>query len=408
MDSTDELQSKERRCNLKDQSAGGLECLPQEILLDIFSRLPISSVLQLKFVCRGWRNLARDPHFTKMHISHMAKSNPCLIFYSNQPIEKQLYFVDLYARRDKEAVVKKIYPQFSTVMPKFEVIGSCNGLLCLCDPENTHALFICNPFTRDYKELPKGPELNRDHDVIFGFGCHPTTKEYKVIRIINYRNRYRAPRCCRFVGMQTEVQVLTVGDVTWRSLGECPYLLLNWSSPVLVNGRLHWVTWPVRYGPKHMLVSFDLADEQFREVPRPECGALDMYRYNLFLLRGCLSAAVIRYYRQVDIWVMKEYDVKESWVKEIRIGTYVPRALEESIGEKTFGIQKRFSNGPFLKILCLLETGEYLLEYENRTLVSYDPRREVFNDLKFQGLPESYGIVVHFGSLTSEVSLFNV
>ena len=43
---------------------------------------------------------------------------------------------------------------------------------------------------------------------------------------------------------------------------------------------LHWCTWPQKYGPCRLLVSFDLADERFRVVPKPDCGGLERCHFD--------------------------------------------------------------------------------------------------------------------------------
>ncbi|XP_026419833.1 putative F-box protein At3g16820 [Papaver somniferum] len=45
--------------------------LPEEITLDIISRLPTEDVLECKLVCSNWRSLVRDPSFSKMHLDHL-------------------------------------------------------------------------------------------------------------------------------------------------------------------------------------------------------------------------------------------------------------------------------------------------------------------------------------------------
>lgn len=73
-----------------------------------------------------------------------------------------------------------------------------------------------------------------------------------------------------------------------------------------------------------LLISFDLATEQFQEVPKRDCCGLDRCLHNLMVLRGCLSASASHDNKQLEVWVMKEYGVKESWIKEFTIGTCFP------------------------------------------------------------------------------------
>jgi hypothetical protein len=173
-----EGERKRRKVDDEEHPESRLESLPREIILDILSGLPISSLVQFKSVCRAWRKLARDPDLVNIHSTRMAESNPCLIFHCDNPIRNQLYFVELPACDDKKEKVKMFDVPFWAAMSEFDVVGSCNGLLCLSDALYNDALYIYNPFSRKYQELPKSMQYLHQ-ELVFGFGFHPTTMEYK-------------------------------------------------------------------------------------------------------------------------------------------------------------------------------------------------------------------------------------
>uniref|UniRef100_A0A2P2NZN9 Uncharacterized protein MANES_12G062500 n=1 Tax=Rhizophora mucronata TaxID=61149 RepID=A0A2P2NZN9_RHIMU len=397
---------KRKRSNLEDDGddhhppAIGLENLPREIVDDILLRLPITSVVQFKCVCRSWRALAQDPHLKNLYLaSRTEKSDPCLIIHCDIPIRSRLNFVDFSAQDDEgKREVKRIHVPFSPSMPEFDVVGSCNGLLLLSDSLYIDSLYVYNPFTREYTELPKSLQY-LDQEVVFGFGFHPKTKEYKVIKVIYYRNGHGGyPRARRIIYPQSQVQILTLGNPVWRSLGKVSYRLVRRPSEALVNGRLHWVSRPSARGPSRRLVSFDLADEQFREVPKPACGGLNRYNYHAVALGGCLSAAAYCNHGKMEIWVMKEYDVESSWVKQYSFGSYMPKGLKQTLA-RPYKSYKSSSRGRFVRVICLLKNGELLLEYKSRVLVSYDPKEGRFKDLMLQGIPKWFETVAHVGSL---------
>ncbi|GAV74605.1 FBA_3 domain-containing protein/F-box-like domain-containing protein, partial [Cephalotus follicularis] len=407
MDLTFEIQPKRRRRSNRSNNGDvhqvtGMELLPCEIILDIISRLPITSLVQFKFVCKAWHAITQDPSLVHHYnsISTLASNNPCLILHFDSPIRNQLYFVDLSAHEEDKDKVKKFQAPFQASLPEFDVVGSCNGLLCLSDSLYNDAIYVYNPFTGDYVELPKSVRYP-DQEVVFGFGFHPRTEEYKVIKVVYYRNSKSSsyPRARRVIYLQSDVQVFTLGSHAWRSLGKSPYQLVRRPSEALVNGRLHFVSRPARkYYPARRLVSFDLGDEQFREVSKPDCGGLNRCNYHLAVLKGCLAAAVYGNYGKLEVWVMREYNVKESWVKEYNIGAYMPKGLKQIL-DKPCKIWKHTLNGRVVRVLGQLKNGEILLEYKNRILVSYDSKKGKFKDLVFQGLPNWFQTTLHMGSL---------
>ncbi|KAK0593993.1 hypothetical protein LWI29_000527 [Acer saccharum] len=163
--------------------------------------------------------------------------------------------------------------------------------------------------------------------------------------------------------LQSEVQVFTLGKPSWRSLGKIAHhLYAQGPSQVIVNGRLHRTTWPRRRLP---------------------CW-------------GSPSKL-----RQLEIWVMKEYDVKESWIKEFNIAIHVPRRLEHADrnSAKPFRDSKFYRKRSFVRVLGLLKNGEVLLEYKCRALVTYDKKDGTFKDLTILRMPYWFEAVVHEGSL---------
>ncbi|KAL3714644.1 hypothetical protein ACJRO7_006534 [Eucalyptus globulus] len=414
MEFAQEPPCKKQRRELGDEAeaeATGMEGLPRDIVLDILSRLPVTSLVRFRLVCRSWRALGGDLLLPDAQIARTAVRDPFLVFHSDFPLRNQLSFVELSAqdqdcghgRSKKSAVVGKFNLPFSNSMPEFDVVGSCNGLLCLADLLYRETLFVYNPFTGDHRELPRSQQY-ADQTVVFGFGFHPGTREYKVIKIAYYPNPSRAgagagarrPR--RVPHMQSEVQVLTLGGKTpaWRSLGRAPYQIDKRSSDTVVDGKLHWVAGPRRYRTARQLVSFDLADEQFREVPRPEGVSIGRSNYQLMALRGCLAAVIYCNYGRLEIWVMRTYNVKESWAREHAIGSYMPKALKQSASPMPF----KSRGGRASRVVCGLDSGEILLECKSRALVAYDPKRGKFRDISLQGVPSYFHALVHVGSLS--------
>ncbi|KAM6572095.1 hypothetical protein CsatA_016175 [Cannabis sativa] len=392
------------------QPSNGFENLPPEITFDILSQLPITSLVQFKYVCRSWRLIGQDPNLLEEYSSRTSDENPCIIFHYDSPIRNELFFVDLhgdsYRDQNQSHPVRKIRTPFSSSMPEYDVVGSCNGLLCLSDSLYNDAIYIYNPFTRDYRELPK---TNRypDQEVVFGFGFHPITKEYKVIKIIYYykdgnkghqhvSHRFRVPT-------QSEVQVLTLGSSSsrWRSLGKVSHYLHHCPA-VLVQGRLHWMTCRPRYRTGRNLVSFDLGEEKFCEVAKPDVMGMRRCDYHLVAVRGCLAAAFYLNYGKMEIWVMKEYGVKESWTKEFVIRSNISKAIKEvnQCSSIACGSVSKFSvKGRPVRVVCVLKSGEILLEYKSRALTLYNPQTGKHKDLVFQGMPNWFHSIVHAGTL---------
>ncbi|MBA0715474.1 hypothetical protein Golax_014367 [Gossypium laxum] len=396
-----------------------MDRLPQELVIDILSRLPISTIMQSKSVNRAWRILIRNQVFVNMHFKRMVENDPSFILQiRDQPIQSQLYFGDFSSHpndRNVTIITKKL-----TMLPlltNFHLVSSCNGLLCLRGTHRSLGLIcIYNPFTRDSIELPKLIAKGPSHQVgVLGFGLDATTNKYKVVEV-SYKRIYRAspshvvrpvnrlaPQIIAPSSIDSEVHILTVGNgsPTRRNLGSFPFHFMCQKSQVLVNAKLHWISYPRGSKAYLAIMSFDLGNEQFKEVPRPDCISSDRQFHELVVLRGCLSAVCFDYdNEELEIWVMKEYDVKESWVKEFSIGTYLPKILQpderESLDSSMFYMPKTC-----MRVLCQLRSGGILLEYKIKALFVYDPHCRTFQNfqLTFEGNPRCFTLAVHVASL---------
>ncbi|OVA18906.1 F-box domain [Macleaya cordata] len=293
--------------------------LPEEIITDIISRLPVESILECRRVCKTFKTLLRHPFFAHLHLlrhshslrldhdddqkyhshSYTAAASSKVGFFTLRKLEDNRYHI-YYGECDDEndeyckTLTKIKHP--SLKCPIF--VGSCNGLLCLGVKRHRVSYdpaYICNPITREYVNLPKLIAKHVDDQIVSGFGYHPKTNEYKVVRIY-----YDADQPS--VG---QVQVYTLGGGTgWRNKGETKYKLRHsFEEPhgILANGALHWL---VEKGLK--IVSFDLADEEFCLLPSPPISSSFWWSGRLLGLGSSFCLAELTVNEYVNIWARKK------------------------------------------------------------------------------------------------------
>ncbi|KAI8558157.1 hypothetical protein RHMOL_Rhmol04G0067600 [Rhododendron molle] len=207
--------------------------LPNHIICDILSRLPINSILTCKRVCKAGRNLTLEPYFAKLHISRVPLS---LIFYrhsTNANTPSHFEILQLHDPTDfghRSATVK-----FTTgiYFPHMDIgkVASCNGLillsnrlktLSLCATPLVHnILFFLNLLNWQPRRIVALSDL--------GSGGHcKSTDQYKVLR---FTRTHRPTR-------SMDIAVYTLGvDDEWRSLGDTaqPPCIFN-STLVFLNG----------------------------------------------------------------------------------------------------------------------------------------------------------------------------
>ncbi|PHT51888.1 hypothetical protein CQW23_06350 [Capsicum baccatum] len=184
--------------------------------------------LMAQFKMKSFYNLSRDPELVNLHISRAVRNDPCIIISMDCDL---LYFLE-FSDLGMEDVVRKINTPFERML-EFDWVGSCHGLLCFCDSVFRDALYVYNPFTRDWCELSQSAEFWGHTDFVSGFGFSPTTNEYKVILIVHNRPEYHC---------KSYLHVLNLGSNSWRRVGEEVYHIDPCCQGIMVNGKMHWLT----------------------------------------------------------------------------------------------------------------------------------------------------------------------
>ncbi|KAL6200620.1 hypothetical protein ACLB2K_030401 [Fragaria x ananassa] len=222
----------------------------------------------------------------------------------------------------------------------FRVVGICNGLVCLADDLNRYGynFLIWNPSIRKLVTLPK-PGLRYEtvggYDAYHGFAFDAITNDYKVVRLVEDQYGWGSEENEN----QTFVEVYSLAAGSWSNprLVYPKFLLSGQRSPqAFVNGALHWDAG----GFCNFILAFDVGSELFRKIMMPKSLDWDSLSAGNLTLRLSVSrdgkslAMFLRYLDEysdpslLDVWVMKEYGVEESWTKLI---TLHPEGPERSL-----------------------------------------------------------------------------
>lgn len=368
------------RIEHSEQADSRIATLPLLLLQDIFSRLPADTLLKLTYVCKPWNHIVHDPEFAKMHLKFSGRSNDNLYFILR---EHGLHVIKF------NLLNKAVEIKHPLVCPEgwTDILGSCNGLLCLYNQDKD--LAIWNPLTGRCHKLPitnfQSPkDFDGFHHFIHGFGFDPKSDDYKVVRVLQFYWYYLPSHGClynefsdseddTFAG--SEVQVYSLKTKSWRRIECFPFILCYPCSGVLANGALHWVA-RKRHNvdsTSYIILAFDLRSEKCRVVPQPNYDDIN-FHMSLFLLGG--SLCILCHYPRhgVDIWVMKNYEL-QSWCRLISITQPKPIEFFE-----------------YIKPLALSKNGsEVLLELDYSKLVWYNLKKKTLRHVNINGLPKSFG-----------------
>ncbi|KAL2903101.1 F-box protein CPR1 [Bienertia sinuspersici] len=373
--------------------------IPLDIIHNgILPRLPAKSLVRFKCVSKLWLALISSHEFIHRHLSHAntLSTNDLLILTGYNSC---LYSFNLDYPADP--AVKLPYLGTEPV-----VVGCCNGLLCI-QSHRPYCLALLNPSTGSYRNIPSLLPPRRCPALNFGFGYDSINDDYKVVRIAD---RYPS---FGFLGHQMDriVHVYSLSANSWE--------LIELTSPqssmgdrengaVVNNNLLHWKFWCSLQG-NYRICCFNLSKKQWtHDVPLPDFldvgsnshsdndktpiqdevldfGALDGRLY-LSIKNQQQSA--------IDIWLMNEYGVKESWIRSCRISnSRVFRSLRVS------PIVYRS-----VKHQILLRT----VDKTEHQILWYDIQSESAENAEVNGVLDYIRIVVSKGSLVNVPGGFQI
>ncbi|KAK1278277.1 F-box only protein 8 [Acorus gramineus] len=254
-----------------------MDRVPEDILLDILSRLSFVSVLKCRLVSKSWRAVTSDLTFIGLHFARSRRRDPTLLldvgteFYMTEPKEDDdpVNPYDSFAlripgeeqsvipyRRLKDAACKGFLPNNTPCNPYTRLRSpdptqpyrTSVGLPCMGFLLEIRSLYdfgaklhmrIRNPWTGQVFVLPTYVKrLRRLRGRIDGFGFDPDIGEYKVLII-----EYGRDEPVLHGSICTISRRGAVGS--WRMIEMLvPFDMQAGSEQgTFLNGEIHWLVW---------------------------------------------------------------------------------------------------------------------------------------------------------------------
>ncbi|GLT33885.1 hypothetical protein SLA2020_084390 [Shorea laevis] len=324
---------------------------PDDLIRGIIARLP-----EYKSLCR-FQTISKSLYF--WIADEIKRRDPKLIFVSSHT----LYSADL----DSPRKFKKHPPPPEILQRSTWILrGSCNGFLLFTTFSH---IVLCRKFISEYQLITPRPEFMISKSYpralkfgLHGFGYDPVSDDYKVVLIMGFCSgrRQNAPT-------RHEIKVFSLRKNAWTSpqtttpLPFIPDGGFNAARAVLAGSGIHWVAYRdyLRKTPPFVL-AFDLTTDDFREIELPEKTKATAVGE----LGGCLTVTHPKN-EHLDLWVMKEYMVKESWTLLFRI-SMINRGVDVS---------------EYMRPLAFSRNGNKILLVSLNNLLWYDPDNDKLDPL---------------------------
>lgn len=301
-----------------------LSTLPDEIIAEILSWLPVKSLIRFRCVCKSFKALFSDPQFIKTHLRKITSSSESkpnhyekIVLTCVRPPYTLVKSCSLYSIYN-ESQTDAIELDHFSLRDKYHytwLVGSCDGLLCMAAYNTAEQNYVAlwNPSTRVVYRLPGLGFGNKSEGyTCFGFGYDSNICDYKVVAVFCFRNWGDSEH-------KTRVKVCTLGTKSWRRIEDFGYGVPYDVSGKYVNGSLSWPAMCERDSRlAWIIVSLDLAKETYKEILQPDYGEDDYDSISLGVVNGCLCM-MCDIADSADLWVMKDFGVRQSWTKLLSI-----------------------------------------------------------------------------------------
>ncbi|XP_062006622.1 F-box/kelch-repeat protein At3g17530-like [Rosa rugosa] len=340
--------------------------LPEEMAMQILSRLPPQSLMRFKGVHKCWYTMINSPKFKAKHLSNSMHnhSSICVLFKlsvlknnnTRDNNEKETVFSLLTFCNDDDDQNEHIIHYVGDDITKNHfvglkakdlesvwIIGHCDGIICLADSSN---VILWNPALREFKLLNLEPYPDDQVMTSFGFGYDPKSKAYKVVNIGKPGEEEYGDG--HLLNNPPTVQVYTLGTDSWREIktGSLETETTNmWPEEfdMYFKGFCYWrgreqikefdnfCDRNEEEYVRQLIISFDTVDEVFHHILFPdslyESFACWYFNMNVIVWNESVALFGMDYgifedYSRV-LWVMEDFGgvVKGSWIKQFTFGT---------------------------------------------------------------------------------------
>ncbi|KAE8729774.1 Detected protein of unknown function [Hibiscus syriacus] len=358
--------------------------LPEMLVLEILSKLLVKSLTRFRCVCKLWSSSFETPNFiTKHHQNNLKNNNLNLILKRSHggTLDDIHYFSQLSTEKDQNFRVKhNIHlPFFENFVHATFIHGPCNGILCLAYLDGIgQNVALWNPSTREFKILPQST-IQRPHGPLefssfnsLGFGHDSQTDDFKVVRFVtNYYEENLDEGL--LADWNSQVELYSLKNDSWK---EISFPGVDGFASALFNNYVNGFIYCQAIAIDHLILSFDMVNENFSTSPLPEFGgSLEQYYLELLNFNGLLGA--IFYPREgtdksFDLWVMNG-----SWTKQFSVDSIL--GVERPLG--------------------FWKNGELFLESSDQELVLFDPSIQELTNLGIRAYQETMHITAYIESL---------
>ncbi|XP_054795730.1 putative F-box protein At3g16210 [Prosopis cineraria] len=199
---------------------GDTPFLPEEIIRNILTRLPVKSLIRFQCVCKHWKKLIKTDSVITERLHHSTNENPLLLLQSDFRCDP----LHLYMLNYEMQVLEIQSSPMVDSLRYARIVGCSNGLLCVSTGYGAPlpflpSLFLWNPATREIRQVPRimHDDIDSNYD-LFAFGFSPIVNDYKIV--VSHETAFDSED-------DLVVEVYSLNTGSWRSLVGCLFIFFQ-------------------------------------------------------------------------------------------------------------------------------------------------------------------------------------
>ncbi|CAI9105630.1 OLC1v1004599C1 [Oldenlandia corymbosa var. corymbosa] len=306
--------------------------LPDDVMMGIFSTVPMKDLVRLRRVCKSWQNLITSLDMFKVFqiqtsLSRQKTSPNCQDFVEFLLLDDCKYdngdkTPDLQIRERLSKLTVKLAKDDNLIRTHrlickdgvISLVGCCHGLLCFSKQGEINCdVYLCNPVLGQVRALPKSKldSIGSSKNAVVTFFYDDYDNDYKAVKIVEF---------CNFL----KVGVYSLKNNSWKIFSP---LAIPWNRVFLLkvsNGRsqllvhkgcIYLLVYLLAcddldgfHGP-YFLIILDVNNGEARTIPLPNGPDLPPCPLNLLFFKGSVAFSSWFFsntFRFDELWVFQE------------------------------------------------------------------------------------------------------
>ncbi|KAL1197570.1 putative F-box/kelch-repeat protein [Cardamine amara subsp. amara] len=296
--------------------------LPQDLVEEILSRVPATSLKQLRPTCKRWNALFNDQGFTQKHFRKATKESMvlmrmdcrvCLMSIDLNVAPPSIEFKGTLSLKHDISTSKEV-----DIVEFFH----CDGLL-LCKTYE-YRLVVWNPCMGEARWIQLRADNKNYSRFALGYENNKSYHSYKILRCWGYVPHNKVLENRVVFGFKNHgFEIYAFSSDSWRVLDDVGFHRFLPSNGVSVKGNAYWIA--IDENDKHeFLLSFDFTQENFKRLCLPPL--LDNFsRFRTILAVGEEQLALIKQSdinnstSKMEIWLTNKIDTVLQWSKSFTV-----------------------------------------------------------------------------------------